>query len=167
MHVAGHWLEGEGLSKGVREVELEIRSGEIDLNSKSKFKVVIPTAEGFDASEVDPETVTLGDGLGADTPVFRKQSGKIMARLEDDDEDGDLDLVLQFAVQELVANGDLTRSSTGLVVEAVTYAGQEVRGSAAVVPLSLEPKTLLPSWRIDTSLRIALLWAAPAAWQEV
>jgi hypothetical protein len=166
-YVAGHSIKDEGVATGLREVEVEIPNGEMNLNGKGKFKVVIPTTDGFDASEVDPETVTLGDGRRGDTPVHRKKSGKLMARLEDDDGDGDLDLVLHFAVQELVANGDLTESSTELVLEAATYDGPAVRGSAPVTPRSLETKHLLPSSRIDTSLRIALLRAVPTAWQEV
>jgi hypothetical protein len=169
-YVAGHQIEdggGDGVHIGLQEVDVEIPAGELNLNSKGKFKVVITTTDGFDASEVDPETVTLGDGRRADIRVHRKKSGKLMARLEDDDGDGDLDLVLHFAVQELVANGDLTESSTELVLEAATYGGPGVHGAAAVTPRWLETKHLLPSSRIDTSLRIALLLAMPTAWQEV
>lgn len=156
--------DGDGVRGGRREVEVEIPVAEINLNSKGKVRVLIPTTDEFDASEVDLETVTLGDGRGADTRVLRKKNGGLMARLEDDDGDGDLDLVLHFAVQELLANGDLTESSTDLVFEAATHNGPAVRGSAEVSPVSLEPKTLLPSSRIDTTLRIALLPTVSAVW---
>lgn len=158
---------GDGELEGEREVEVEIPVATIDLNSKDKLKVVIPTTDGFDATQIDLHTVTLGDGRGADTGVLRKKNGGLMARLEDEDGDADLDLVLHFAVEDLVANGDLTENSTELFLEASTYAGAAVRGSAAVTPRSLEPKTILPPSRIDTSLRIALFRAVPAVWQEV
>ncbi len=81
-YVAGHQIEdggGDGVHIGLQEVDVEIPAGELNLNSKGKFKVVITTTDGFDASEVDPETVTLGDGRRADIRVHRKKSGKLMA----------------------------------------------------------------------------------------
>ncbi|MGD2217131.1 MAG: hypothetical protein PVJ64_10250 [Gemmatimonadales bacterium] len=158
---------GGGAPADLVEVEIGIPAAEINLNSDSKVKVVIPTTERFDALAVDPETVTLGDGRRGGTPVLRKKSGKPMARLEDHDADGDLDLVLHFAVHDLVSGGDLSESSTELVLAGTTYGGSAVRGSAAVTPRLLEPKTILPKSRIDTPLRIALLRAVPAVWQEV
>jgi hypothetical protein len=158
---------GDGVRGDLREVEVEIPVAEINLNGKGKVRVLVPTTDEFDAAEIDLETVTLGNGSGADTRVLRKKNGALMAKLEDDDGDGDLDLVLHFAVQELVGNGDLTESSTELVFEAATYRGPAVRGSAAVAPMSLEPKTILPSSRIDTRLRIARFPAVPAVWPEV
>lgn len=149
------------------EVEIGIPAAEINLNGDGKVKVVIATNEGFDASAVDPETVTLGDGGPTGTPVLRKKSGKLMAGLEDHDGDGDLDLVLHFAVEELVSGGDLSEGSTELVLAGATYSGSRVRGSAAVTPKFLEPKTVLPQSPIDSTLRIALLPAMPAVWQEV
>jgi hypothetical protein len=165
--VASHRITDDVVSAGLIEVEVEIAVAVIDLNSKDKLKVVVPTTGRLGATEIDLQTVTLGDGRGADTGVLRKKNGGLMARLEDEDGDGDLDLVLHFAVEDLVANGDLTENSTELVLEASTYAGAAVRGSAAVTPRSLEPKTILPPSRIDTSLRIALFRAVPAVWQEV
>lgn len=166
-YVGSHGAKGASTAAGPEEIDVEIPAGEMNLNSRDKFKVIIPTTDGFDASDVDLETVTVGDGRGADTRVLRKKNGGLMARLEDEDGDGDLDLVLHFSVQDLVANGDLTESSTELVFEAATYAGPAIRGSAPVTPRFLEPKTLLPPTRIDTSLRIALLRAVPTVWQEV
>ena len=147
-------------------IEVEIPVDELNLNGKGKFRVVVRTTDRFDAADVDAETVTLSDGRRGDTPAHRKKGGGLMARLEDDDGDGDLDLVLQFTVQELVSNGDLGESSTELVLEAATYDGTAVRGSATVAPRTLDAKHLLPTSRDATSLRIAVLWAEPSAWQE-
>jgi len=158
---------GGGERESRREVEVEIPVAVIDLNSKDKLKVVVPTTDRFDASEVDLQTVTLGDGRGPDTGVLRKKNGALMARLEDEDGDGDLDLVLHFAVEDLVANGDLTENSAELVLEAASHTGPAVRGSAPVTTRYIEPKALLPPSRIDTPMRIALFQAVPAVWQEV
>ncbi len=162
--VHGHKYVGDGRIRdraargeleGRREVEVEIPVAVIDLNSKEKLKVVVPTTDGFDASAIDLQTVTLGDGRGAEIGVLRKKNGGLMARLEDENGDGDLDLVLHFGVEDLVANGDLTENSTELVLEAATHAGPAVRGAAPVTPGSYQPKALLPPSRIDTPLRIA------------
>ncbi|MGD2151867.1 MAG: hypothetical protein PVG79_01280 [Gemmatimonadales bacterium] len=158
---------GGGERDDQREVEVEIPVALIGLNSRDKLKVVVPTAGGFDAMEIDLRTVTLGDGRGPDTRVLRKKNGALMARLEDEDGDGDLDLVIHFAVEDLVANGDLTENSAELVLEAATHTGPAVRGSAPVTTRYIEPKALLPPSRIDTPMRIALFQAVPAVWQEV
>jgi predicted small secreted protein len=158
---------GDRVPAQLMEVEIGIPTAEINLSSEEKVKVVIPTTLELDASAIDPETVTLGDGRRAGTPVLRKKSGKLMAGLEDHDADGDLDLVLHFAVHDLVSGGDLSASSTELVLEGSTYGGSPIRGSAAVTPRTLEPKPILPPSRIDGILRIASLRATPAVWPEV
>jgi hypothetical protein len=48
------------------------------------------------------------------------------------DEDGDVDLVVQFNIQALTANGDLDGSTTALVLNGENAAALEIRGSDAV-----------------------------------
>jgi hypothetical protein len=147
---------GASASVSAQAIEFDIPGGAVNLNSKGKLKVVIPTTETFDAAEVDPGSVTLGDGVGADAHVHRKKNGKSMARLEDDDGDGDLDLVLHFAVQELVANGDLAASVTELIIRGATRDNREFLGSAGVTAESSESKRFYPpAPPIESTIRTA------------
>ncbi len=84
------------------------------INSKSQGKiavVVLSTGDGvsFDATAIEPATVTLGDGEDDDdAPVATNKHGKPMASWEDVDGDGLDDAVLHFLTQDLMddlANG--------------------------------------------------------------
>lgn len=109
------------------EVEVDIKPGSdenpVNLRSKGNIPVAILTTDDFDAGTVDPSTVTLGNNDGADTPVAARKNGSLMAGLEDVDDDGDLDLVLHFSTQELVANGDLDGNTTELTLNGGTTDG--------------------------------------------
>lgn len=59
------------------------------------FRLPFLSTDEFDAADVDPATVTLA---GANVAV-RGKPEKLMARLEDVDEDDDLDLMLQVDTQ--------------------------------------------------------------------
>lgn len=85
----------------------------------------------FDASEVDPETVRLGDGDAPDAQIARRMNGTLMARLRDADGDGDDDLVLQFRTRDLAGNGDLQPGTTELALSGETVGGQAFEGSSA------------------------------------
>ena len=81
------------------EVEIDIKPGSdpnpINPKSKGLIPVAILTTDKFDAANVDPGTVKLA---GASVAV-RGKPGKLMARLEDIDGDGDFDLMLQVDTQ--------------------------------------------------------------------
>jgi hypothetical protein len=110
-------------------VQIDIKPGSnpnpINQGSNGIIPVAILTTDSFDASTVDPGTVTLA---GAEVAV-RGKSEKLMARLEDVDSDGDDDLMLQVDTQ-----------SEGAVWEAgpvtllgTTYEGQAIEGTDSVV----------------------------------
>jgi hypothetical protein len=117
-------------------VEIDIKPGNqqnpVNPRSRGKLRVAILTTPDFDATEVDPTTVTLGDGVGSDTPVSVKPNGILHTALQDVNGDGDLDRVFFFSTRALVANGDLTRSTTELVLLGQTEDGTPIRGADAV-----------------------------------
>lgn len=124
-----------GLS--VIPVEVDIKPGSdpnsVNTRARGVLPVAILTTADFDAAEVDPSTVTLGDDDGNDTSVAeRGRSGRLHASLEDVDGDGDADLILKFSIQALVANGDLTTATTELFLNGSTAGGDAIGGSDAV-----------------------------------
>ena len=94
--------------------------------------MAILTTDDFDAADVDPATVTLGNDDGNDTSVATRKKGSLKASLEDVDDDGDLDLILHFDTQALVGNGDLDANTTELILNGETTGGQAIQGSDSV-----------------------------------
>lgn len=109
-------------------------SGEnpIKFNPHGKLPVALLTTPGFDATGVDPETLTLGDERGTDTRVVRKSNGRLMASPEDVDGDGDTDVILHFPRAGLIDNADLTAATDVLVLLGTTEDGREIRGADSV-----------------------------------
>lgn len=120
-------------------VEVDIRPGSdpnsLPLDDSGRLPTAILTTGDFDAGDVDPATVTLGDLQDTETPVATKPNGTLFAALEDVDGDADLDLVLHFEVPALVGNSDLGASSERLVLTGETTAGEPIRGSDSVNPV--------------------------------
>ena len=81
----------------------------------------------FDASQVDPLTVTL-----ADTQVKLKGKGTPMASLEDVNNDGFADMVVHVSTSSL----QLTVNDTEVMVEGATFGGTpfRVKDSIRIVP---------------------------------
>jgi len=101
-------------------ISIDIKPGSepnsINLGAKGVVPVAVLTTEVFDASTIDPSTVTFA---GA-TPVRWV--------FEDVDDDGDLDLLFHFKTQEL----DLTESSTIASLTGQTTDGDSFIGSDTV-----------------------------------
>lgn len=117
----------------VIEVTIDIKPGSypnaINPGSNGVIPVAILTTDDFDAADVDPGTVMLA---GAEVAV-RGKADKLMARLEDVDEDGDLDLLVQVETQS-----DGTLWATGSVtLTAKTYDGQDIEGEDDVIIVPL------------------------------
>jgi len=129
----GLFLSGNPLLNGMFEVTIDIKPSSfpnsIYLTSEGNLPVAILSGPEFDASDVDPNTVTLGNGDGNDTPVAKNTKGKLMANLEDIDQDGDIDLILHFETQALVENGDLHHSTTHLILTGNTWQGDNLQGT--------------------------------------
>ena len=78
----------------------------------STLPVAILSSADFDATTVDPATITLGNEGGTDTPVARSSTGTLVVNAPFDiNGDGRLDLVVHFYVTDLQANGDLNMTA--------------------------------------------------------
>ncbi len=78
---------------------------------------------GFDATQLDPNLITLGDGLGHVTRIARTATGAPMASIADVDGDGDLDLSVSFSKAQLIADGVLTPTSYQFEIAFVDVTG--------------------------------------------
>jgi PKD repeat protein len=87
----------------------------ISLKKQGSLPVAILSSATFDARTIDVASIRLGDEVGTDTGV-EAGKGKPSSRIEDANGDGRPDVVLSFGVQQLIANGDLTSSTTSLAL---------------------------------------------------
>ena len=119
-------------------VEIDIKPGSdpnsINLGSNGTVPVAILGSATFDATTVDPVTVTL-----ADASVKVRGKGTPMAAEEDVNGDGLLDLVVHVETDGLA----LTEGVTEAVLEGETFDGVSIRGRA----------TRCESWRRYTWLK--------------
>ncbi len=88
----------------------------VNLNKKGVLAVAVLGSATFDATAIDPASLTLGDEALTDTHVVLKNNGTYQTSLEDVNGDGIMDMVAKFDIPTLVANGDLTSASTSLVL---------------------------------------------------
>jgi hypothetical protein len=112
-------------------IEVEIKPGDpndVKLKKKGMLPVAILTTPEFDASTVDASTAYLGT-----TECAAKKNGSLMARLEDVDGDGDLDLMMQFDKKDLIDSGDLSVATAELMLTAYTFGGAPTVGADAVI----------------------------------
>lgn len=98
--------------------------------AEGKVAVAVLGSEDLDVTQIDIESVTLGDGEDPDTPVARKGGDEPMAQLKDADHDGIVDLLLHFDVGQLVENGDLDWNTEELVLQA-QFLGNDEGGTAS------------------------------------
>ena len=112
------------------EVVIDIKPGNfpnsINLGSGGTVPVAIFSAIDFDATTVDPLTVTL-----AGAEVALKGKGTPMASAEDVDGDGLLDLVVHVSTEAL----ELSETDTEAVLEGKTIDGMAIEGAVrSIVP---------------------------------
>ena len=102
------------------QVELDMRPGHINLRSRGKMPVAILSSEDFDASAIDPATVTI-----AGASIHVKQNGTLASSLQDVNGDGLLDLVVHINTSEL----QLTTFNSEALLEGTTFGGQFIWGT--------------------------------------
>jgi hypothetical protein len=108
-------------------VDVDIKPGSypnsFNINKKGVMPIVILTSDTFDATTVDPVTVTV---LGVNPLRWWE---------EDVDGDGDLDLGLHFEAQEIVATlGSVNDGDdVDLTVEGLTFGGTSFSGVDNVI----------------------------------
>lgn len=115
---------GKVYAFGAKRVEIDIKPGSDPNGVNPKSKGVIPVAilsnDGFDATEVDPSTVTFGPGSA--TMAHKK------AHTKDVDGDGDTDLVLHFKT----ADSGISCGDTEAKLKGQTYGGVPIIGVDAI-----------------------------------
>jgi energy-converting hydrogenase Eha subunit A len=108
-------------------VVIDIKPGDssnvINLRSGGVVAVAILSSEEFDATTVDPATVTF-----AGAAVAQRGFGKPMVSVAHADSDGRLDLLLHFRIREL----ELEPADTEAVLRGTTFSGQRIRGQDSV-----------------------------------
>jgi len=108
----------------IGNIGIDIKPGSdpnsINLDSNGVVPVAILGSEDFDAAEVNPLTVTLSGAVAK----LKGNSGNA-GSLEDVNDDGYLDRVVQVYTEQLV----LTSGDTVAVLNAYTYAGLALTGS--------------------------------------
>lgn len=113
------------------DVSIDIKPGSfpnsINLGSEGSIPIAIFSTATFDATTVDPLTVTL-----ASAPVRLKGKGTPMSSKEDKNGDGLLDLVVHVSTQAL----QLSAGDSEAVLEGQTYDGRRITGkdSVRIVP---------------------------------
>ena len=129
-------FEGDCTEEALIGVMLKLTQGEgarnINLKSRGKIAAAVLSVDGeFDATTIDPRTVTLGDEVDPDAHVAGNRHGKLMVSWPDLNEDGLNDVLFHFNTQDLVAAG-LTAETTELVLRGLTTDGTEFMGTDAV-----------------------------------
>lgn len=135
----GYVVEFDGLcaDEAILEVMLKLTQGgsprHINIESQGKIAVAVMSSadtgadDGFDATTIDPATVTLGDGTDPDAPLSSNPHGKLQVSWPDLDGDGLSDALFHFNTQDLVEAG-LTLETTELVLRGMTTGGMEFSG---------------------------------------
>ena len=111
----------------VLAVDIDIKPGSfpnsINLGSGGTVPVAIFSTTTFDATTIDPSTVTLESA-----PVRLKGKGTPMASFQDKNGDGLTDLVVHVSTEAL----DLSETDTEAMLEGQTSGGQMIQGSDLV-----------------------------------
>jgi PKD repeat protein len=106
-------------------VDIVVEPGEnanpLNLKRGGVGPVAIFSTLDFDASEIDPASLRMGDVDSPSIPAAVRGNGAIQAELEDVDGDGLLDLVVQFPIPDLVASGEVDEYTTEVSVEGYLY----------------------------------------------
>ena len=109
------------------QVQIDIKPGSfpnsINLGSGGTVPVAIFSTTDFDATTVDPTTVTL-----ASAPVQLKGKGTPMVSFADINDDGLLDLVVHVSTEAL----QLNETDTEATLEGKTFNGTAIQGTDSV-----------------------------------
>jgi hypothetical protein len=106
------------------DVDLDIKPGSdrnpVNLKSKGQLPVVVFGSEELDVSTIDLATLLLN---GVALP--EKNNGKLFASFDDEDDDGFLDLIMHFALQDLGIEAGMEE----LLISGSFLDGSEFEGS--------------------------------------
>ena len=104
----------------------------IRLGAGGLIPLALISTPDFDAREIKPGLLRLGNDDGVDTPVALDKYRRPMVSYEDVDKDGDLDLLLHFDQAALEKNKDLTSETTALYLTADLGGGRQLQGAQKV-----------------------------------
>ena len=102
---------------------MDIKASHINLRSRGKVPVAILSTADFDASAIDPDTVTV-----AGAPVDLRPNGTTASSLQDINGDGLLDLVIHISTTAL----ELTNFDSEALVEGMTFDGRFFWGTDTI-----------------------------------
>lgn len=121
------WLSVNEAFTPFLTVSIDIKPGDpnntINLKSNGRVDVAILSSATFDATSVDPSTVTL-----AGAHVATQGKGAPMISFVDVNGDHRLDMLLHFRTDDL----QLTKADTQAVLKGQTFGGQLIRGSDSI-----------------------------------
>jgi hypothetical protein len=129
------WQGGDDESWAIDNLEIILEKGididikpdgdpnSINLDSMGVVPVAVLTTDDFDASSIDPVSVTFAGAY------------PLRWAMEDVDLDGDMDYLFIFKTQEL----NLDENSTEAMLTGLTFEGVFVTGVDAVVPVGVTP----------------------------
>ena len=113
-------------------VDLDVKPGSstnpVNIGAGGKIPVAILGSDDLDVTTIDVTSILLGDGSSTGTGIAVKNNGSLHYSIEDVDGDGDMDLMMHFSVSAMVANGDLSSTSTSLIVSGVNDDGYNITG---------------------------------------
>ncbi|HSJ25412.1 MAG TPA: S8 family serine peptidase, partial [Longimicrobiales bacterium] len=100
----------------------------VRLRDGGTLPVAVLSDADFDATMINPATVTLGSEEGDDVPVSKRRNGSWMASVEDVDGDGLPDMVFHFDIAALQASDNLHGQTARLVLNGRFKDGWFFRG---------------------------------------
>ena len=104
----------------------------LKLDTRGTISVAVLGSRWLQVSGIDPQTLTLGNDDGQETPVARKKKGTPITTLTDVNRDGRQDLVAQFEKRTLKNNDDLVPGTQTLVLLGRFRDGRHLRGADVV-----------------------------------
>jgi DNA/RNA endonuclease G (NUC1) len=108
---------------------MDVNPNEVDISNSGNGQVIV-TAYGnsqFNAGSITLSSIRIGH-----TAPDTEGNGSLMVSVSDVNHDGILDLVAHFERGTLVANGDISGSSTSLRLDATLTDGRQIRATGPV-----------------------------------
>lgn len=116
------------LAANTRPITIDIKpddtTNSVNLTSNGVVPVAILSDAGFDATQVDPSTVTLA---GAQVKLIARGT-QYSCEPQDTNHDGRLDLLCHISTSQIVVES----GASSAILEAQTFAGQVVRGQDSI-----------------------------------
>lgn len=109
-------------------------AGEVNLAGPGLVPVTVYGSDTLDVTDLDVETLRLGDGVSAGATPARWDDGSPVASALDANGNGSDDLVVHFDKDDLARDGGLAPDTEELTLSARVAGGGDVNGSGTVRP---------------------------------